>query len=172
MINFKELLIRKLFSPKWFGLIILLSLLVSGCAGNDKYNPVDGSLIPSTELAALCLHQDLMLVNFDDIPLPKFSKTYDIQPGEYQLELIFMDTGVQNPDVKISSGQLITLPVSARTGGLYYVYPSFPAADRWEPQVAEFIRPEKLSTYSDEFWKDLEKGADLETIRQKHIQVQ
>ena len=146
-----------------------LMTFLAGCGGHTGKSSDYSKLRPSTELAALSLQEDLMLLDFDRISLPKFPKTYDISPGEYVLELIFYDTGASNPEVRISTGKPTTLSLKVQPGRVYYIYPSFPENDQWQPEIHEFVRPDDLSAYSDDFWSDLEKGRGIEKIMATHF---
>ena len=159
----------KLFG-RLFILCVIMSAMLTGCGKNTNHSADYSKLRPSTELAALSLQQDLMLIDFDRIPLPEISKTYNIAPGDYEFQLIYYDTGAMNPEVRITTGKLTTLTINMLPGKLYYVYPSFTSADQWQPQVYEFIRPDDLSAYSDDFWSDLEKGTNIEKTLKKHFQ--
>ena len=155
---------------KLFVLCILLPILMTGCGGHAGKSTDYRKLRPSPELAALSLREDLMLVQFDNLPLPQYPKTYDLAPGEYVFEIIFYDTGASTPEVRISTGKLITISLTALPGKLYYIYPSFPESDQWQPEIHEFVRSEDLSAYGDDFWRDLEKGLSIEKIMAKHFQ--
>jgi hypothetical protein len=152
-----------------FGFMVFL--VMAGCGGHSGQSRDYTKLRPSAELAALSLQQDLMLIDYDRLTLPKFPKTYDLSPGEYVFEMIFYDTGASNPDVKISTGKVTTLSINAEPGKLYYVYPSFPESDQWQPEIREFVRPDDLAAYSEDFWSDLEKGLSIEQIMAKHFQA-
>jgi hypothetical protein len=147
-----------------------MPIIITGCGGHNSQPGGYGKLRPSTKLAALSLHQDLMLIDFDRISLPQYPKTYDIAPGNYVFELIYYDTGAVNSEVSISTGQVTTLSLTVVPGKLYYIYPSFPSDNEWQPEVHEFVRPDDLSTYADDFWADLEKGLGIEEIMAKHFQ--
>ncbi len=152
-----------------YSLCIFLSALVAGCGGQNGSSADYRKLRPSAKLAALSFQEDIMLVQFDRIPLPQYPKTYDLSPGDYVFELIFYDTGATNPDVRISTGKLTTLSLTAQPGKLYYIYPSFPESDQWQPEIYEFVRPDDLAAYSEGFWHDLEKGLSIEKIMAKYF---
>lgn len=150
-----------------FGFMVVFGIV--GCGGHSGQSTDYTKLRPSTELAALSLQQDLMLIDYDRLTLPKYPKTYDLSPGEYVFEMIYYDTGASNPDVKISTGKVTTLSLNAEPGKLYYIYPSFPESDQWQPEIREFVRPDDLAAYSEDFWRDLEKGLSIEQIMAKHF---
>ena len=150
---------------------VIVSLMMVGCGGGSGGYTAGDSLRPSEEEATVTLHQDLMLIDYDRLSLPQYPKTYDISPGEYVLELIFLDTGETNPDVRISTAQFTTVSLNAQPGHLYYIYPSFPCNDKWQPEMSDFVRPEDLSIYPEDFWTDLETGLSIERIREKYFSV-
>jgi len=87
-------------------------------------------------------------------------------PGEYTLCVRYNYSGDYS---KSGSTDCTNLNLIARPGHVYYVYPSFPAADRWKPTVADFSGNEDYSKFSHGLLDNLDDGNDLKSRAERYF---
>lgn len=111
-----------------------------------------------------------MMINLNNIPLAEFPRTYDISPGEYALDIFYSDVSEAHKTRYITSGRSNTL-LHAQSGHIYFIYPSFPSKRKWELKIVDFDKLDDLSSFSQDFWSDIEDGKRIKERVEQHFKM-
>lgn len=149
---------------------MLFLVAIIGCSHYVRYYFYDGDPRSYANVATIVFHSNLMLISLNNTPLAKFSKTYDIAPGEYTLDIFYSDTTDSRSKTYIYSGRDI-LKLSTKAGYIYYIYPSFPSKGKWQLTLVDFDSQDKLSKYKPGFWSLIDTGNDIRKKVDRHFQA-
>ena len=138
-------------------LIVLISVLIAGCSSHGRYYFYDGNARPATQVAYVGVHSTLTMINFNAIPMrdKKLTASFDILPGKHILDFYYGSVSKSYSYTTVSKGAVSTLELNALPGHIYYIYPSFPTRETWQPKAIDIANAEDLSTIPPYVWDSI-----------------
>ncbi|MCK5232868.1 MAG: hypothetical protein KAR13_21525 [Desulfobulbaceae bacterium] len=174
MLNYSISADRRKYLYGSFLFIIFISILMTGCASHERYYFYNGNPLPASQVAFVGVHSTLTMINFDTIPMrnKKLTASFDILPGEHTLDLAFGSTAKTYSVTTVSKGAIATLKLNTEPGHIYYIYPSFPTRDTWQPKAVDIAKADDLSNIPPYVWDsipvpDEHKKSYILSIRRK-----
>ena len=152
-----------------------LAISISGCAGQSpRYYFYEGNPRSSDKVATVVLYGHIMMISLNNIPLAEFPRVFDVSPGKYAFDIIYMDTSEQFNTRTSYSGRSNAM-LQAQSGHIYYLYPLISKDKnnvlKWEPKVVDFEKIEDLLSYSKGYWDtSREDGKKIKDRVEQHYQ--
>ncbi|MCP3930556.1 MAG: hypothetical protein GY705_15815 [Bacteroidetes bacterium] len=81
----------------------------------------------------------------------------EILPGNYVLELRYFRKGTYSK----SKGDVVSLPLKAKAGHIYYIKPEFSSPETWRPVVIDIANDQDYAKILDSNPKNVQKKVEL-----------
>jgi len=144
--------------------ILLFLFFLFGCAslflGSRFYS---GKALPRKDVAFLYLVGDCQLGSVtkegqNKMEFLMWSEAKgEILPGNYVLELRYFRKGTYSK----SKGDVVSLPLNAKAGHVYYIKPEFPSPETWHPAVIDIANDQEYAKILDCNPKNVQKKIEL-----------
>jgi hypothetical protein len=135
--------------------MVLLSVILGACGNLYVKNYArfyDGPPRSIKEVAIFAAQEDCMISavrqggNEKSLCLPKYGG--ELMPGRYQLTVGYVHSGLYKTTT--SKGP-VHIEINAQGGHTYFIYPTFPGSDTWQPSVIDIASDEDYLKIKDTF---------------------